>query len=210
MADEWGIGDPAKARSLGSTTIGEERERPLELLWGEHPHSRSDNNLYARDSYGTIFEFDGHRVLIDVTLRSYNYLKESYLSGDEIRRGGRCVLSADREPVFAFFFRDVSWALRHADHLIGVLGEHASGVMNKRERDSLRGRKIYWDRTPAVIERFLAEDGDLVIKAEPGHQFQPSIWAIEGGEADDWNDGDRTTVKDSLLSEKIWWHREAR
>ena len=103
MSDEWGPGDLSKAKTFGWTTIGEEKDGgALELFFGEHPHSRRDDNIYARDDHGNVYGFDGHRPLIDVTFRSYNYLKSSHLSGDEIRKGGQCVILADREPVYGF------------------------------------------------------------------------------------------------------------
>jgi len=209
MADEWGHGDLEKARSFGWTTIGDEKDSgALELFWGEHPHSRSDNNIYARDDHGNIYGFNGHRPLIDITFRSYNYLKESHLSGDEIRKAGLCTILVDREPVYSFGYRDISWALRRADVLLVELGEHSSFILTQDGRKDLIGRKVYWDRTPAKIVRYLADQGCIIIDAEPGHKFPPPVYAIENDEENhDWEENE-TSIKDDILSSKIWWHRK--
>src|SRR5262245_54628123 len=109
--EKWGYGDPQDKKPWGKAIMGRPgRPRPMDLLWGEHPHSRSNNNIYAREGDGEIYGFDGHRILIDVTIRSNNYLKSSYYSGDEIRKGGSGAIIADGEQVYEFFFRDPQWA----------------------------------------------------------------------------------------------------
>jgi hypothetical protein len=202
MSDnEWGFGDPEKARHIGWSALGENR-RPIELLYGEHKHSYNDNRFYAKTGHGEIFEFDGHRVLIDVEIKSHNYLKESHLSGDQIRKGGSAVIKFDGEPVFEFFFRDPQWALLRAHHLIGELVEHASGVATKKGREELVGRKVYYREVPAVIERLLLDQVCVIIRTESGEPFPSPVWR----DAED--DEGEATIKDQILSPHIWWFRE--
>lgn len=202
---KWGYGNPEDKEPWGTAIMGNAQNgRPLELLWGEHPHSRSDNNLYARDKHGTIHEFDGHRILIDVTLKSNNYLKESHYSGDEIRRGGDGLIFADGVQVYEFFFRDVQWALLKAHHLIGQLSEHSSNWLVKREREKLVGRHIYYDRTPAIITSLVEAQGCIIIKPDGVDEFPPPVYA-RGGEDDP---EDRKSIVDTVLTDKIWWFRE--
>lgn len=203
MGEEWGIGDISKASSHGWTTLGENDNGVLEVLYGEHPHSRNDNRYYARDDHGTIYEFDGHRILVDVQIKAHNYLKESYLSGDQIRKGGECVILSNREPVYSFFFRDTRRALLHAHHLIGVLSEHSSGIMRKEDRERLPGRKIFYREKPAVIEQLILDQGCVIIRSSDGEPFPPPVYR-EKGESDERE----TAIKDDILSPHIWWFRE--
>lgn len=202
MTEKWGIGDPAKADSWGWTTIGDKDHGALEVLWGEHPHSTSDNKMYARSDDGHIFDFDGHRILIDVQLHSYNYLKESHLSGDQVRKGGECIILADRIPIYSFFFRDAQYALLRAHALIGELSEHSSGIMVKKEREKLPGRKIFYREKPAIIDRIILDQGCVIIKSADGNPFPPPVYADDGG------DERESTIKDDILSKHIWWFRK--
>lgn len=99
--EKWGFGK-GDTEPFAITWLGKNKNQQLELLWGEHPHSRSNDNMYARTPSGTIFEFAGHRALIDIEFKSYNYLKESELSGDQIRKGGICKIISDKVPVYLF------------------------------------------------------------------------------------------------------------
>ena len=204
--DKWGAGDLSKAHDCGWTKLGENDHNTLQLFWGEHPHNRSDNNLYARDDRGTIHDFDGHRVLIDVVVRSYNYLKESHLSGDEIRKGGNCEILADREPIYGFFFRDPQSALLRAHGLITKLSEHSLRLLTKEGRQKEIGRKVFYDRTPAIIERLYLDRGCVWLVPAPGHKFQAPVWEDD---PKDWEAEHASGLKADILEDgHIWWFRE--
>lgn len=202
MIDEkWGVGNCVDADAFDTVMVN---GRPYDLIQGEHPHSRSHDNIYARSPTGEIDGFNGHRILIDVFIKSSNYMKESELSGDEIRKAVNTTISADGFEVLSFFSRDPQYALLRAHHLIGELSDHSSNVFTQDGRNDLVGRAIYYDRTPAVIERAIFPDGDLWIVPAEGHQFPPPIWA-DHPDDDEYRDG----LKDSILSPHIWWWREA-
>ena|ERR1700685_657130 len=196
--DQWGAGDPAAWRDHGSIFLGKER---LPLIYGEHPHSRSDNRHYAVMN-GKPMEFDGHRIQIGVVIETHNYLKESELSGDEIRKGGSGKILADGEVVLEFFTRDAQYACLKAHQLIAELSDHPSGWLNKSDRDALIGRKVFFRGHPAVIERLIVEQGCVTLKTADGKPFPPPPWR----DADD-DDGE-DTVKDEVLSPSIWWFRQ--
>lgn len=209
VREQWGYGNPEDKKPWGTAIMGSaERPCPMHLLWGEHPHSRSDNRLYARDANdpeARIIEFDGHRILIDVVIRSENYLKSSYYSGDEIRKGGSGVIIADGVQVYEFFFRDPQWALLKAHQIISKLSEHSSGWFIKSEREKLVGRKIYYERTPAVITRLIEDQGCMIIAPDGVPEFPAPIWALEG---DTSGDDDRKAIKVEVDSPSIWWFRK--
>jgi hypothetical protein len=200
-SDKWGAGSPEKWSDHGTVMVGKQEFR---LIWGEHPHSRSDNNHYVvfneeREPVG----FAGHRILIDVRVSSSNYTKESYYSGDEVRKGGSCEIIADGVVVYEFFHRDPRWALRKADSLIGQLSEHPSCWMSKRDREQLVGRKVFYDRTPAIITSLIADQGCVMLSTEDGKPFPPPVWAKA-----DMDHEREATIKDDVLSPRIWWFRD--
>lgn len=200
MSEQWGAGDRSKWSDHGTVMVGR-KEYPL--IYGEHPHSRPDNRHYVDTGSVEPVGFDGHRVLVGVTIESSNYFKDSYLSGDQIRKSGSCKIFADGVCVFEFFFRDPQWALRKADHLIGELFEHSSGWMLKRERERLVGRKIFYDRTPAIIGRLIEDQGCIIIKPDGVDLFPTPVWAD-----DEYGDlEDRDELKVEVTDPKIWWFR---
>lgn len=194
---DWGAGDKAKWSDHGTVRVGATR---YPLIYGEHPHSRQDNQHYALMGNEPV-GFDGHRVLIDVRLKSENYLKESGLSGDEVRKGGSCVISADDEVVFEFFFRDPRGALLQAHHLIGELGEAAGGDwLVKERRDKLVGRKVFYREHPAIVERLIVDQGCLILKTEDGKPFPKPVWRDSDDDMED-------SVKVEVTDPHIWWFR---
>lgn len=208
--ERWGVGDKADSRSFDTTTVG---DRIVELIHGEHPHSRRDNNTYARDPQsGVVHEFDGHRRLIDVRIESNNYLKSSDLSGDQIRRSVNVSIWSDGTQVYETFHRDVQAACLKAHHLVGVLSEHESGWLSADERIRLSGRRVYYHDTPATITGLVEEQGAVMIRIEPqdaqGIRVRGKEITEDWEDWEDWEDRDGGyTVKDDVLSPHIWWWR---
>ena len=203
--EKWGPGDLSEAKPFGTAKMGsaDTPQERVELLWGEAPHSRNDNRLYARLPGGHITGFDGHRILIDISIKSRNYLKDSEYSGDEIRKGGSCVISADGIEVYEFFFRDPMWALLRAHQLVGQLSEHSSGWLSVEDRARLIGRRVYYERDPARIVRLIEDQGCLILEPDGVDRFASPVWREDG---DDWDEYDRS-VKVEVTDPKIWWFR---
>lgn len=196
VSEKWGAGDPAKWSDHGEITM---HGKQYPLIYGEHPHSVSANHHYALMD-GKPVEFDGHRILIGVELLPENYVKESELSGNEIRCGGTGRIFADGEQVFEFFFRSTEWALLKAHHLIGQLREHSSGWMLKKERDKLVGRPIYYREKAAVVQRLIVDQGCLIVTSSIGIPFPPPVYSER-------NDEHETSVKVEVTDPNIWWFR---
>jgi len=197
MSDEWGAGPRSEWRPSGTALVGRER---VPLFFGQHPHSRQDNNAYV-EMNGEAVGFSGFRVLIDVRITSRNYLKTSGLSGDEVRSAVAAVILADGEPVYEIVRRKVEDALVDLRDLLIRLSEHASGWLLKDERDRLVGRKVYYREVPAVIERLIVDQGCVMIRTESGQPFPPPVYAEPG------DDEAESTIKDDVLSPHIWWFR---
>ncbi len=196
--DQWGAGDRANWSNHGLVMVGGER---YPLIYGEHPHSRSDNRHYV-EMHGEPVGFDGHRILIGVEITASNYLKDSYYSGSEVRKGGSGKITADGEAVFEFFTRDTRGALLRAHHLIGELSDHSSGWLMKEERDRLVGRKVFYREVPAIITALVVDQGCVMISTEDGKPFPPPVYR----DAED-EDERESSIKDEVLSPHIWWHR---
>lgn len=197
--DKWGAGDRKEWSSHGTVQIGPRR---YPLIYGEHPHSRSDNRHYV-EMHGEAVGFDGHRILIGVNLTPSNYLKESELSGDEVRKGGTGQILADGTVVFEFFFRDTMWALMRAHSLIGQLSEGSCDWLIKERRDALLGRALYYREVPAVVESLIVDQGCLILRTADGKPFPPPVYS-EG----DHDDDREPTVKVEVIDPHIWWWRD--
>jgi hypothetical protein len=162
---EWGIGNKKDDKAFATASVGTTQ---VELVFGEHPHSRQDHNIYARYPDGRIENFDGHRILTRIEIGETNYLKESELSGDEIRKGGYGKIFFDGIQCYEFFHRDAEWACLRAKQLVAELKEHSSGWANKKNRDKLVGRKVFWERTPAIIKSLIVDQGCVILEPESG------------------------------------------
>lgn len=168
------------------------------LFHGEKPHSTRDNNYYASFADGEEpVAFDGHRIRTKVEIEESNYLKSSELSGDEIRKACTARIYFNDELVYGFGRRDALSAMLEARRVIEVLYEHPSHIWDK----PLPGRKVYYHSTAALIERFIPEQGAVVMTVDGAGKFPKPVWDAENEYSD------QTSVKDDLLSPHIWWFR---
>jgi len=213
--EAWGLGNRRdnKPYAYSHLNLTGDSETPIELLHGEHPHSTKDENTYARTPDGEVFAFSGHAVLVDVIFESYNYLKESDWSGDEIRKGGCAVISFDRHPVYGFFYRDILDAMRRAAFFIPLLQEHATSYELRTNPQAIIGRRVYYRNTPAIVTDLDLEQGEICIQSDPPERMFP----LMAHEVEEIATGDRkpedierhSAAWLDLLDEAIWWHRAA-
>lgn len=210
MEDNWGFGN-GETKPFREVIIG--KNKVCGLHQGEHKHSSQDNKFYVKigDS-GTQDDyvgFNGHWNLVDVQFESSNYLKSSYLSGDEVRKTGMCKIFSDRIQVYEFFYRELNWALIKAANVISQLEEHASWWMRKDERAKLVGRKVYYHDEPAIITSIIEEQGCVILKPDGMEVFKDPIWLLEDKKDGQlWDMDERSSVKDDVLSPHIWWFRK--
>lgn len=196
--DRWGVGKEKGAPAWDRALI---EGRMVDLVWGEFPHSRSDNQVYARFPGGRIVGFDGHRVQIRVEFATENYVKESGLSGDEVRKGGTLRVWFDGFLVVEEFCREHEYALELARRRISEVFESHVQFWKEEERKKLPGRKVYWQVWPGVISSYV-DGGFVMIRPEaPAKAFPPVPHQREDGEAG------YKSVKVSILDRSIWWTR---
>lgn len=205
MTDEkWGVGNRADSKPYATVKVGEET---VELIHGQFPHSRSDDSTYARFQNGEIEPFSGHRILHRVEFQDYNYLKQSGLSGDDVRKGGTCKVWMNETLVCEFFYRDIFVAMEEVQYKIRRLSEFPIQLWDADEVAKLPGRKIYYREFPAKIKRYVDSRACLVIVPDhpEGKLFPLSPYEIEDGETDS-EDSEEVLVE--IDSPHIWWWRE--
>ena len=199
---DWGIGSKKDAKAFDTIEL---HGATYDLVFGEHPHSRRDNNVYARSPSGNIEGFDGHRLCWRIEVEEQNYLKESELSGDEIRKGGSFKLFVDGECIYEGFCRSVEYGMKAAERMKDKLSDVAGGDwLRAKTREKLVGRPIFYHGVPAVISSLIVDQGCVIIKAADGHKLRapvyeedPDEWALDNGDG----------VKDEVTSPHIWWFR---
>lgn len=196
-SEQWGVGDRACAPAFGQSVVN---GRVVDLIIGQHPHSRRDNSNYARfrgrDSEGTIVGFDGHYVRMGLRIEEFNYLKESWLSGDQVRKGCKATISFNGVDVYSFDGREMLAVLALVPEKIQALESLPIDITKPKEAE---GRKVFYRETPAVVTHIF-DDGRVGLRCESG-MFPHPPW----GEADDEPDA---CVVEDLLTPLIWWYRE--
>jgi hypothetical protein len=203
---DWGFGNGSKYSPGPFAVSAMDDGTPFELLFGEHPHSRRDDNIYARFPDGRIEAFDGHRVLTRVNLRTFNYLKCSGLSGNEVRRGGQFQIFLNDKLVWAEFIRDATHGLRKAESTLAKILDSPVSIWDDKWPEI--GRKLFYMNHPAVITGFDCDEHEssgnrLYLKSETG-TFPRPAWS----EPEDHDDDDRESIATDTLSPHIWWWRK--
>lgn len=185
--------------------------RSYDLVHGEHPHSYSENNAYVvptgePPTAENAIAFDGHRLCWRVEVKESNYLKESELSGDQVRKACGCRIYLNDRLVYAFTHRTADSALLEAHRLLIVLSEHPLSPWLSEE---IVGRRVYYGRVPAVVRLWFPDQGCVVIEAAEHHKFAPIVaFDPEPGESIEEPDA-QDSIKVEVLNWNINWFREA-
>lgn len=200
MNEEWGVGNKTDDTPFESGHLDD--GTPYELIFGEHPHSRSDNNIYARfakpmgSEREKIVGFNGHRIHVRIELRTMNYLKTSHFSGDEVRKGGEWRIWLNDYEVYNQFTRDPFEALLIIRQKLRQLIDLPVALW---KGETPEGRKVYYRQTAAIITRWLPDQGCVILEPD-GIDYFPSTPWNEDQERDQ-------IIKDDILTPNIWWWR---
>lgn len=199
MNDQWGVGSKADEPAFGTVLVN---GKAVELITGEHPHTRRDDSHYARFEGGRIIGFSGHRVCTSIEIREHNYIKESELSGDDIRKACSLIIRFNGRQVYEGNYRDHLTALRYAPVKVDALMEHPLNVWMDDWHEREVGRSVYYYETPAKIARILPDQNAVIVEPVDGRGFPRPSWA------DEWMDHDPSSVKDSIFSGHFNWFRD--
>lgn len=176
MNEQWGVGDRAHEPAFETVEV---EGKPVELIFGQHPHSRRDNNIYARFPDGRIEGFDGHRVLVDVQVRSENYLKDSSLSGAEVRAWVQVEISFNRKKVYRFGRRSAERALFDAQWAIDRLFNLPVHVWREEELERWLGRVIAYHGRPMAVHGWDLDQGRVVLATQPSDGREPVVVGVD-------------------------------
>lgn len=154
--------------------------------------------------------FDGHQVQVDIELHTENRREVNAWKGrDEIRAEGTWTLALARQQVWEGFIRG-----NPLDQLLEIrriaeqLLHHDAIDWNDATpaAEQLMGRRVYYQRVPAVVtSTSVLDQGCVMLKPVGVAEFPPHVSCVDRGEDDHW---DRDEVKVELLSGDIWWWRD--
>lgn len=194
--DQWGVGKEANAKPFDTVIV---HNKPYDLIFGEHPHSRQDNNMYIRDKTGHIEAFSGHRNPFKIEIEETNYLKESHISGDEVRKGGSAKLYVSGILCFTAFCRSYESGYRQIQNFISAMEMYWSWY--PKNPLEMIGRKIGYKEQMFTIKSIDVEYADMIIETMDGKPRKKFLWESEEdlGEID-------STVKVEIVSPHIDWY----
>ena len=174
----------------------DDKAQEYELLFDEK------SRIVARFKDGKIQDFDGHRIQVDIGIKTYNYLKQSELSGDEIRRGGTGTIRLNNFQVMEFFFRDPLEALISARRILQKLFDHPIQIWRPEEREKIKGRLVFYHDYPCRIKYAIWDQGCVILETEDGKPFPKHAWQNE----DEYEK--ESTAKVEIFDRSIWWYRK--
>lgn len=200
--DAWGPGDKAGAKAFDVVAVD---GVGLELFNGQFPHSRRDNNTYARDERGDVTGWSGHRAPVEIHVREGNYLKTSGASGDEWR--GSCKTDVAIAGVHVYTLgagREWMHALTRLPDVVARLLEHPVSLW----RDQPVGRRVWYRDQAAVVDRWSAERG-VFLTPDSTWFFRKHGWARNKDDDDgSWYDDYGRGLYVDVLSSDVYWFRD--
>ncbi|WP_030917258.1 hypothetical protein [Streptomyces sp. NRRL B-24720] len=154
--------------------------------------------------------FEGHHVQIDIGFHTENRREVNQWKGrDEIRAEGTWTLALARQQVWEGCIRrnpldELIEIRRIAQRLI--YHEAIDWRSSKPVAEQLLGRRVYYQRVPAVVSgTSVLSQGCVMLKPVGVDLFLPHVSCLANDEEDHWN---RDEVKVELLSPDVWWWRD--
>ncbi len=192
--EKWGVGNALENKAFDTVKMGSET---LELIFGEHPHSRQDNTQYARTKNGSIYGFNGHRIPFKIEIEERNYLKSSSLSGSEIRKNCGVKIFADGIQIFDEACRTYENGYRVAHQFIIDMEMHWSWFPKNVDKEI--GKIIGYREQLFKIKSFVVSQACMILETIDGKPMKKFMWQDEG-DFDQEN-----TVKVEITSPHIDW-----
>lgn len=156
--------------------------------------------------------FRGHRIQVDLTFSTWNEREVNDWKGrDEIRPCGEWHLALNRQPIWeGNLGTDPLAALARVEHIARQLMDHPAlhWFDTKPITEQLAGRRVYFDRTPAVVSYVSTlHQGYVGLKPVGVDVFPPSLYDVDRGEPD-LDPYERNEIKVDLLDAKVHWWRD--
>lgn len=169
--------------------------------------SEDEDDLYTKFPDGEIIPFKGHPEKFSVEIETWNDLKRSDLTGNEIRKAATCQIMINDRLARIIEGIDVQDLLMKANRAIDELKVQPFSIC--RDANSLIGREIYYYNQPAVIDyidelnNFIHIIPDLRFISN----FKPPAYAMEDEETGEWIDAYGSGMLVHDYDEQIWWWR---
>jgi len=171
--------------------------------------SEKDEDLYAKFPNGEIIPFKGHTEKFTIQLETWNDLKRSDITGNEIRKAAICKILINNILARIIEGTDIQDLLTKTDRAIDELKAQPFSIC--RDRINLVNREIYYNNQPAIIDYIDEINNFIHIIPDPKYlsHFLPPAYAFEDDEMDEWieNFGHGMLIRD--YDEKIWWWRNS-
>lgn len=200
--EKWGVGNRKDEKAFHTVTLGQmndQHKEEAELIFGEHPHSRQDNNIYVRKKDGEIEGFSGHRIPMRIEIEEYNYMKRSGVSGNEVRKGGNVKVYADGIQIFDGFCRSYDYGYRQATDFINSL-ELMWDWFPKKVENKI-GTVVAYNEQLFKIESFIISQGCMILVTLDGKPRKRFIWE----DLDDFDDESGDT-KVEITAPGLSWY----
>lgn len=194
--ENWGVGNRKNDKAFDTVKV---HGKEYDLIFGEHPHSRQDNSMYTRDKNGHIESFSGHRNCFKIEIEESNYLKESELSGDEVRKGGSAKLYIDGILCFNQSCRNYEMGYNFIQNFISKMEMNWSWYPKKVETQI--GKVVGYREQLFKIKSIDIEDAAMILETIDGKNRKKFLW-----EDEEDIDEIEPTVKVSIVSESIDWY----
>jgi hypothetical protein len=206
---EWQVAKPPRTARLAMASPDEHNRDQAHWWWVD---VSGDGTHWSR--------FDGHRVQVDVELRTSNNREVNDWKGrDEVRAGGEWQISLNRQPVYSGWVgTDVGAALRHIDRkLAKLLDGYRVGLDHQSDvpyAEQLMGARIYYGTTPAVVTHTILDQGCVMIEPVGLQAFPRDAYELDDepdgtghGEQDLYDEYENRRLKVHIDSPHIWWGR---
>jgi hypothetical protein len=200
--------------------------------WRDHYHHRLERYVDAQPTPGRIAHvsgdgpaqwwadvsgdgthwshFRGHRIQVDIKFHTWNERDVNQWKGrDEISASGTWQLCLNRQPICDGHIGDDPFAaLRHIEDIARKFMNHPAinWYDNMPVAEQLLGRRVYYERTPAVVSYVSTlHQGCVGLKPVGVDLFPPSAYQLD--EDGGYDQYDRDEIKVNLLSSDVWWWR---
>lgn len=154
--------------------------------------------------------FGGHQVQIDIEFHTANRREVNAWKGrDEIRAEGMWTLALARQQCYDGYLRqDPLDQLLDIRRIAQQMLNHSAidWRLEKPAAEQLLGRRVYYDRTPAVVSSTsVLDQGCVMLRPVGMDRFPPSVHVLDDESDDD--PFERDEIKVELLCERVWWWR---
>ncbi len=194
--EKWGVGERKDEKAFDTVKIDGET---YDLIFGEHPHSRQDNNIYARSPKGSITGFDGHRLPFKIIIEETNYMKSSGLSGDQIRKSCTGKLFLNDVQIFDCYHRTYDRCFKQIERFRDDMEMNWSWYP-KNIKEKI-GKEVGYREQLFVIKSIIVDQGAMILETPDGKPRKLFMW-----ESEEDNDDIHDSLKVEITSPHLDWY----